>query len=266
MLNEPMVATAACERLKIPLTNRLSLQSYIPNALNNLARQVAIDPSRRKLLLTSQTAVTAAVSTTNYESYADLSTAQDVYGIMFDYLQYGTIYYVAATKTWTSADVESGDPSLITILNHGYVTGQPVRLTTDGTLPSGVSTGITYYVVVVDDQTVQLSINPETLQPAIFNSVGSGTSTMTAYSKDVVQWLASPTQGMLEQCVPFDYIYVWLEQNLLYTNRINGTFKFSVPYIPTLASIPEVLESDLIDSVVQLAVTGGFSPIPPAAQ
>lgn len=272
-MTETEVGILACERLKVPHSNRLQLQSYIPNALNNLARQVANDPLRRRLLLTNQSNVTATISTTNYNSSANLNVPQGTAGIMLEYLQYGTIYYIAATKTWTNANVDDGTDT-ITIAGHGYVTGQAVRLTTAGTLPSPLLVNQTYYVIVVDTATIQLA---NTLADALAGtaqalaSVGAGTSTMTAYQKDVTQWLASPTQGMLNTSIPFPYIYIWLEQNLLYTNRTNGTFAFSVPYIPTLdvtaqTALPAVLESDLIDAIVQLAVTSGFSPIPPSAQ
>jgi len=262
-LSEQETGVLACERLKIPLSNRLRLQSYIPHALDNLARQVASDPLRRRLMLTDQATQTATITSSTYNYYADLSTNQSSGGVMLEYLQYGTIFYIAASKTWTSANVDTGTDR-ITIASHGYTTGQSVRVTTAGTLPSPLAINTTYYVIVVDDTTISLATslsNALIAEEIPLTTTGSGTSTMAAYQKDVCQWLASPTQGMLDTSIPFPYPYIWLEDVLLYTNKINGTFAFSVPYVPTLATLPAHLESDFIDAIIQLAMTSGFKPI-----
>jgi hypothetical protein len=34
--------------------------------------------------------------------------------------------------------------------------------------------------------------------------------------------------------------------------------------VPTLDTLPEILESDLIDAVIQIAITQGFEPLTPA--
>lgn len=265
-LDEAQVGILTAERLKIPLENRLRLQTYIPNALHNLAQSVANDPLRRRLLLTDQSACTATVTTSTYNTFADLTTVQDTYGVMLEYLQYGNVYYIAATNTWPDANVDDNTDTIV-IPNHGYVTGQAVRLTTAGTLPSPLVTGQTYYIIAVDAVTVQLATtydNALNAVPQTLTSVGTGTSTMTAYQKDVCQWLASPSQGYTDPAIPFDYIYIWLEAGLLYTNRTNGTFAFSVPYIPTLngvsTTLPSQLEDDLIDEMAKIAITSGFPP------
>lgn len=266
-MTHAQIGIAACERLKIPHSHRLQLQSYVDNALSNLSRAVANDPARRRLLLTNQTAVTENVTSQSYGfSGASLSTLISTYGLMLEYLQLGTIFYIAATKTWTSVDVDTGTKE-ITIANHGYVTGQPVRLTTGGTLPNGLTTGVTYYLIVVDSTTLQFATTEANARAGTyisFSTTGSGTSTMTAYEKDVCQWLASPTQGQMDQVVPFDYPYIWLEQNYLYTNRTNGTFNFMTPYTPTLLDLPEQLENDLVDEVTQLYISSGYVPAVPA--
>lgn len=61
--------------------------------------------------------------------------------------------------TYDSHDFDSGDVNTvsdrISITLNGYVTGLPVRFTTTGTLPGGLSAGVTYYVdkagVLLDD-------------------------------------------------------------------------------------------------------------------
>ncbi len=45
----------------------------------------------------------------------------------------------------------------ITIPSHGYTTGFKIQLTTTGTLPAPLATGTDYFVIVVDDDTIQLA-------------------------------------------------------------------------------------------------------------
>lgn len=49
------------------------------------------------------------------------------------------------------------DASTITIPSHGYLTGAEVRLTTTGTLPDPLQLATDYYVIAVDDNTIQLA-------------------------------------------------------------------------------------------------------------
>jgi hypothetical protein len=45
----------------------------------------------------------------------------------------------------------------VTIPTHGFSTGLKGRLTTTGTLPAGVTTGVDYFIIVVDANTVQFA-------------------------------------------------------------------------------------------------------------
>ncbi len=55
-----------------------------------------------------------------------------------------------ATEVSPSADT-------FTIPSHGFYEGVKIRLTTTGTLPTGVTTGVDYFVIVVDTDTIQLA-------------------------------------------------------------------------------------------------------------
>lgn len=63
----------------------------------------------------------------------------------------------------TELDVEGIDPEVdendntITVSSHGYSTGRKGQLTTTGTLPAGVTTGVDYYIIAVDDDSFQLA-------------------------------------------------------------------------------------------------------------
>lgn len=49
------------------------------------------------------------------------------------------------------------DNDTVTIPSHGFTTGLKGRLTTTGTLPAGVTTGVDYFIIVVDANTVQFA-------------------------------------------------------------------------------------------------------------
>lgn len=76
------------------------------------------------------------------------------------------------------------DEDTATITGHDLTTGLKIQLTTTGTLPTGLSTSTDYFIIVVDEDTVQFS---DTLAHALagtgainITGAGSGTHTVTA--------------------------------------------------------------------------------------
>lgn len=60
-------------------------------------------------------------------------------------------------ETFTDSEVSTGDDQ-ITVTAHDFFTGQPVQLeNSGGTLPAPLNEATTYYVIVVDDNTIQLA-------------------------------------------------------------------------------------------------------------
>jgi len=139
-----------------------------------------------------------------------------------------------------------------------------VQFTTTVTLPTGISASTNYYLTdyTIDGNiaTFNLSSTADGLTPVVISSAGSGVLTMQSFEPTVAQWLMSPNQGLTTPAIPIDYTYIWLEQNLLYTNRDAGVFAFTVPYVPTLATLPAQLTNDLVDCMVAIAIDAGYSP------
>jgi len=264
VMNDLQVATLASKRLKMDGRSILELQSYIGNSLNNLARDCANDDYKRRYLMTNPASVTATITNDGaFRYYAELSSVLSDPQVMLDYLQYGTIFYVPATQTFTSGSVSG---NRISITNNGYQTGLAVQLSTSNALPAPLAILTTYYVIRHSANTFSLATtyaNALAGTEITLSDSGTGTQTVTAFEEYVTQWLASPTQAGLISSNPYFYPYIWVEGLLLYTDQQKGTFKFNVPYIATLDTLPEALESDLIDSVVQLAITQGFEPLVP---
>lgn len=97
-----------------------------------------------------------------------------------DELYYKVNYYSAATVTMTIAA-----PGVVTSTAHGLVSGQKIQIATTGALPTGLATGTTYWVTVVDADTYKLSSSLANAQAATFITTSgsqSGAHTATAFS------------------------------------------------------------------------------------
>jgi len=257
---EQNLAIAAAKRLQMDGKNLLTLQSFIPNALNNLARKTANDDYQRRYLLSAPASTTASITNTGFKYYADLATLISSPQIMLDYLQYGTIFWQPASTTWLTTDVSG---NRISINDHGYQTGMPVLLGSSNTLPAPLVINSVYYIIKISDNvisfaTTQANALAGTVIP--LTDVGAGVGAATPQTEYVAQW-QTPSQALLPPSIPYPYPYIWLSETLLRTNKENGTFAFNVPTIPTLDTLPVALESDLVDAVVQIAVTQGFKPM-----
>ena len=65
-------------------------------------------------------------------------------------------YSAAYAVTWTGASDVNASTNQITMLNHGYTTGDSVTYSTTGGTDAGLSAG-TYFVIAVDTNTIQLA-------------------------------------------------------------------------------------------------------------
>lgn len=72
-------------------------------------------------------------------------------GCTKDMLAYSVDYYQSGTFSVTIAT-----PGVFTQPGHGMISGQKCQLSTTGALPTGLSTGTTYYVHVIDANTFHL--------------------------------------------------------------------------------------------------------------
>lgn len=263
-LNDLQAAILASKRLKMDGRSLLTLQSYVGNALNNLARQCANDDYKKRYLMTLPSATTSTITSDSaFRYYSDLSTLMTTPQIMLDYLQYGTIFYVPLFKTFL-ANAVSGNR--VSIPSHNFQTGLAVQVGTTNQLPSPLVSNTTYYIIRVSANLISFASSYANALAGTAITLtdptdAAGTQTITPYGEYIAQWLNSPTQAALISSNPYYYPYIWIEGTYLFTDQPTGTFRFNVPFVPTLDTLPEILESDLIDAVVQIAITQGFSPL-----
>jgi hypothetical protein len=102
----------------------------------------------------------------------------------------------AVTDDFTDANVTATD-GLLTAASHGKDTGfGPVRLTTSGTLPGGLTTGTDYWMIVVSSSTFRLATSKANALAGVAVEVqdaGTGTHTMRATMQTVAD--------QMEQCL-----------------------------------------------------------------
>lgn len=278
------IAIATEKRLGWDASKRLTLMSYIPAAMSNLAKQVARDPSKRNLLMTDPDTVSVTLTAGVLPSSsadatttgtADLSTIVNTYDIMLDCLKYGTIF-LQYQIPWDSGDVSTGTwPSggFIEIQGAaGILTDAlPVYMQTAGTMPSGLSEDTTYYIIADNPDYGFATTAANAAVPTGITLVSAGSGNGTIYSfKQTLQWLQSPQQGLSTTCLPFSMPQCWLQGYDIYVKdaTIWSTFAklmFCVPYVPTPENFPddENLREDLIDVMVGLAMTAGVEDVPP---
>lgn len=262
-ISEEQIGILAAKRLNLPPTERLRLQTFIPNALNTLALATVNDVQKRYWLMTDPATVTATIATdSNGRYYADLSTIINAYGVMKDYLQYGNVFW-SQTHTFTSGDVHLTPDNYFAITNHGFVTGDAIQFTDIAALPSGLVIDTTYYVIYLTDGTFQVAESLSDAGAGIAIALGShvgGTGHMVTYQNtSTLSWSNQAQFANLPSALPIPYLTGYLQADKLYvTGTTSGTLAFNVPFVPpTLASLPSFLESDLVDEVVLLAVTAG---------
>lgn len=97
-------------------------------------------------------------------------------------------YSNSATQNFATTDVDTGTDE-ITLTAHGLENYQRIQFTSTGSVPGGLSASTTYYLIVVDANTIQVA----TSYTNAFNgtqinitSVGSGTHTLTPYEQAMI--------------------------------------------------------------------------------
>jgi plastocyanin len=244
------ISLLVARRLRLPQSERPRIQTFIDEGLNTLAYQTANDRVKRKWLLTDKSTATATVTQSGKDYYADLSTLITTPGIMVDYLEYGKVFHtvaalVVSSASWTVAtDIISAA--------HNFTTGTKVQLSTSGSLPTGLSLGTDYYVIRLSPTTFALASSKSNAFAGTkvgFSSQGSGSHTVTQWEDRALSF-DTPVDCSLPTATPSGQL---LDKKLYLNNVYGGSLAFTVPFIPTLSTLPQPLETDLVDAVVAIA-------------
>ena len=99
-----------------------------------------------------------------------------------------------------------GGTDTITCTGHGMPSGRGVRLFTSGTLPGGLSTGATYYVINPSTDTFQLSA---TVGGSAIDITDSGTGTHTLAGGQIQRGIKTLPASTLGLVIPFGDFLPW---------------------------------------------------------
>ena len=111
--------------------------------------------------------------------------------LVFSFESAGSVSLLRSGFDFVDGDVDPSDPNdSITETDHGLLIGDRVQLTTTGTLPTGLSLATDYFVIKVDNDTIQLATSFANAvagtQVDITAASGGGTHTLTTFSNIVV--------------------------------------------------------------------------------
>src|SRR6202008_3904769 len=101
-----------------------------------------------------------------------------------DYAAYstGSVYNLADRVIYVSpsatATITIANPAIVTQTAHGWINGTQVVFTTSGALPTGITSGVAYYIVNRTTNTYQLALTSGGT-PIITSGSQSGTHTAT---------------------------------------------------------------------------------------
>lgn len=84
---------------------------------------------------------------------------------------------LAALTSTSTVTITIASPGVVTWANHGLSNAWPIRFSTTGALPTGLSAGVTYYIVSATTNTFQVASAPG---GAAINTSGTQSGTQTA--------------------------------------------------------------------------------------
>lgn len=133
------------------------------------------------MAITNAALISSNVPETDYAAYAPTTT-------------YNLNDYVIVLSTATTVTISISPVCLVTWAGHNLVVGSGVIFTTSGALPTGITSGTTYYVLANDANTFKISASVGGT-PITTTGSQSGTQTGTAQSHAVYQSLAATNVG-----------------------------------------------------------------------
>lgn len=109
-------------------------------------------------------------------------------------------YYDISLQTAPKAITVNGSTSVITLAGHGFQIGDAVQFTA-GVMPTGLSAGVTYYVIVLDVNTFKVATTPANAAAGTAVAISSAGTTPFVAKLMAIYSLLTGQQGSLTTLV-----------------------------------------------------------------
>jgi len=97
------------------------------------------------------------------------------------------LYYYVRSYSTSTVTITIATPGVVTWNNHGLNSGQRIRFTTTGALPTGLDTTSTYFVNVIDANTFSLASSKANLDAGtLIQTTGTQSGVQTAINMSIV--------------------------------------------------------------------------------
>lgn len=147
-----------------------------------------------------------------------------------------------SAKTFVQADV-SVSGNTVTKAAHGFVTGLKVQLTTTGTLPAGVTTGVDYFIIKVSSSVIKFASSLANAEAGtaidLTDDGDSGTHTITAVtSAGNVLKLQASVDGSNFQDISGDTVTIATSTGVTVWNKAAVRYRYiKALYTPSAGQI-----------------------------
>lgn len=134
-LTHSTIAILVRNRLDLPASARIRIQSLVNTGLQRLGKKVAQDRHKRQYILTDKASVTASLTS----GYVDLSTLIEANGIQLEYITYGYVWHGSNALQWKRGpDLGGMAGPFDTVFPHCWLEGEVLYTKgTNGSVLSG---------------------------------------------------------------------------------------------------------------------------------
>jgi len=143
----------------------------------------------------------------------------------------GGVTIPAVTDTFTDSEVNTGTNEIT--VTRDFTTGEKIRLTTAGTIPSPLAINTDYWVIRVSATVIQLSTTLANAYNGVainLTAAGSGTNTINIYSSAVTVYQQEALSGVI--LGPSNGVDVFQEYTVPDENVLDDTMEIIINSIP----------------------------------
>lgn len=177
-----------------------------------------------------------------------------------DYTAYSTatVYNTADRVIFVSpaatATITIANPAIVTQAAHGFINGTQIVFTSSGNLPTGITSGSSYYIVNRTTNTYQLSLTLSG-NPIITSGSQSGVHTATAQLHEVYESLIG-SQSTVTMTIATPCVVTWTAHGLIAGTPISFTTTGALPTGLVVGTVYYVL-APITNSFNVSATSGG---------